>query len=136
VDLTPIEQMPCQKCGFTIAEHWYRRLMHYHEFSPEVREQFTDREYDILMKLHTRLKRGHLHPPLPPPGVRRRIRREAGVTQQELADLLCVTRHTISRYEKPAGHLLVGETLPGREPVGEIRREYVKALKEMIRQGS
>jgi len=49
-----------------------------------------------------------------------------------VAEALKVSRHTIAKYEKQAGWV-DGERLQGREPVGEIRREYAKVLRNMER---
>jgi len=67
-----------------------------------------------------------------PPAALCHIREDAGVTQKQVAGALKVSRHTIAKYEKQAGWA-DGERLQGREPVGEIRREYAKVLRNMER---
>lgn len=57
---------------------------------------------------------------LPPPRLRRTIRLAAGATQQDVADVLRVSRVAVSRYE-------TGD----REPRGEIRQRYVDVLRAL-----
>lgn len=59
---------------------------------------------------------------LPPPATRRALRIAAGLTLQELADVVGVTRDAISKYE--LGH---------REPRGPLRRVYAQALADLRR---
>jgi len=60
--------------------------------------------------------------PLPDPAVRRAIRLAAEAIEQDLADVVGVSRPTISRYE-------TGQ----REPRGETRRRYAEALEALRR---
>lgn len=55
---------------------------------------------------------------LPEPAERRSLREAAGVSQQELADALGVTRAAISHWETGT-----------RSPRGELRRRYVSAIR-------
>ena len=73
-----------------------------------------------------------MDPPLPPPEERRHIREAAGLTQQKLADVLFVSRYTIGRWERPAGYD-GWDRLPGREPFGELRKDYAKVLRNLQR---
>ncbi len=59
---------------------------------------------------------------LPPPAERRRIRLEAGVTQQELAAALGASRVSISRWEKGA-----------RLPRGDSALRYSRALERLLK---
>ena len=68
--------------------------------------------------------------PLPSPDDRKRIREEAGLTQQDVADELFVSRWTVARWEDPAGYWN-GQRSPGREPVGGLRTAYSGLLKEL-----
>jgi DNA-binding XRE family transcriptional regulator len=74
--------------------------------------------------------RGDYDAPLPPPAERCRIRETAGWTQQEIADELHVSRHTIGRFEKKAG-LVNGRRMSGREPSREVRVAYSTLLKHL-----
>jgi transcriptional regulator with XRE-family HTH domain len=71
---------------------------------------------------------------LPSPEDRRRIRVEAGITQQEIADRVYVERTTIARWERRAGYAK-GARLPGREPSGDARRLYGMLLAVMSASG-
>ena len=58
-------------------------------------------------------------PELPPASVRRKLRRKFGVTQEELARTLGVSRQTIVAWERTKG---------GNEPTGYKRVEYARIL--------
>lgn len=68
--------------------------------------------------------------PLPDPESRRLIRERAGLTQQDVADELFVSRWTVTRWEKPAGYRN-GLRLAGREPVGPLRMAYSALLRNL-----
>jgi hypothetical protein len=68
--------------------------------------------------------------PLPSPENRRLIRERAGLTQEDLADELFVSRWTVSRWEKPSGYRN-GKRMAGREPVGELRKNYSELLRAL-----
>jgi DNA-binding transcriptional regulator YiaG len=74
--------------------------------------------------------RGLYDAPLPSPQDRRFIRERAGLTQQEVAVQLHVSRDAVMRWEKPAGYRN-GVRLAGREPVGELRKTYSALLREL-----
>lgn len=57
---------------------------------------------------------------LPPPSLRRAIRENAGVSQQDVADALGCHRETVSRWE-------TGE----RSPTGDLLAAYVALLGEL-----
>lgn len=59
---------------------------------------------------------------LPPPATRRALRLAAGLTTQEIADIVGVTRDAISKYE-----------LGTRQPTGPRRTAYAKALADLRR---
>lgn len=84
-------------------------------------------EQATAIRLSTQLDRGLLDPPLPSPIERRPIREAAGYTQEDLARLLHLSRHTISKWEQPAGYI-DGRRLAGREPVGVLRQQYAVLL--------
>ena len=56
----------------------------------------------------------------PPPGVRRRLRESAGLTQQDFAGFLGVDRASVSRYETDT-----------RAPSGEILSRYIRLLNRL-----
>jgi hypothetical protein len=87
----------------------------------------TKTEHNAFYFFRDRRSRGLYDPPLPSPKERRRIREEGGVTVQALADAIHVSRWTIHRFERRAGYR-EGQRLPGREPVGEVRKLYAAAL--------
>jgi transcriptional regulator with XRE-family HTH domain len=61
------------------------------------------------------------HLDLPSPAERRRLREAGGLSQQELADVVGVTRQAISQYES-------GSRL---RPRGQILGRYVEALRAL-----
>jgi hypothetical protein len=90
----------------------------------------TDTERNAFYFFRDRRVRGLYDPPLPSPTERRRIREEGGVTSQALADAIHVSRWTIHRFERRAGYHN-GQRLPGREPVGQVRKLYAVALRNL-----
>jgi DNA-binding transcriptional regulator YiaG len=62
---------------------------------------------------------------MPAPGMRRRIRERAGLTQLDLAAALGVSRPAVSRWE--AGQ---------REPRGELGLRYVEILDRLSREAA
>ena len=73
---------------------------------------------------------GEYDAPLPSPADRKLIREQAGLTQQDVADQLHVSWDTAMRWEKPSGYRN-GKSLPGREPVGELRKSYSDLLRRL-----
>ena len=57
---------------------------------------------------------------LPSPQIRRHVREQAGLTQQEVADFLRVSRPAVNRYERGT-----------REPRGRVRDEYHVLLERL-----
>lgn len=57
---------------------------------------------------------------LPPPAVRRLLREQAGLTQDEVAGTIGVGRPSVTRYESGT-----------RDPRGEIRLAYVDLLERI-----
>jgi DNA-binding transcriptional regulator YiaG len=90
----------------------------------------TKTERNAFGFFRDRRKQGLYEPPLPSPTERRRIREAAGVSPQALADAIHVSRWTIYRFERRAGYRN-GERLPGREPVGQVRKLYADALRNL-----
>jgi DNA-binding transcriptional regulator YiaG len=56
-----------------------------------------------IIRYSGRENEGAYAAPLPPPAERRRIREAAGFTQEELAERIGVSRHSVRMYERPAG---------------------------------
>lgn len=121
---------PCNVCGVLRLEHqdheaaghwWYSALYATHD----------ETEYMTMLKTLEREERGEYDAPLPPPAERRRIREAAGWTQQQVADALHVSRHTVGRFERKAG-LIDGHRLPGREPSGDVRVAYSELLTALL----
>jgi DNA-binding XRE family transcriptional regulator len=119
---------PCRDCGVLRLDHdddamgheWIYQLGVVHD------QQFLM----TIGKTLDRERRGDYDAPLPPPAERRRIREAAGWTQQQVADELHVSRHTVGRFEKKAG--LVNERrMSGREPSREVRVAYSTLLKHL-----
>lgn len=83
--------------------------------------------FDAWFENAARHREGKYDSPLPSPANRKLIRERAGWTQEQVALKIGVSRHTITKWEMPAGR--VGDReLPGREPWGELRAEYSKLL--------
>ena len=57
----------------------------------------------------------------PPPDTRRHLRLRAGLTQQELAEVLGINRATVARYE-----------LGQRKPTGALLARYAKLLDDLM----
>ena len=63
------------------------------------------------------------HADLPEPAERRSLRESAGLSQQEIADAVGVTRAAVSHWETGT-----------RSPRGEVRDRYVSAIR-VLREG-
>jgi DNA-binding transcriptional regulator YiaG len=72
---------------------------------------------DIAAALSVQMQRAAV-PPLPSPATRRALREAAGLTTDQLAQVLHVTRQTVCNWE-----------LGRREPRGEQRAAYLEALR-------
>jgi len=72
---------------------------------------------DIASALTTQMQRAVV-PPLPPPSTCRALREAAGLSTEQLAEVLSVTRQTVSNWE-------TGK----RAPRGEQRLAYLEALR-------
>lgn len=59
---------------------------------------------------------------LPPPEIRRMLREKAGITQEEIAGALGVSRPAISRWESGA-----------RTPRGERLLDYIELLDQLMK---
>ena len=116
----------CRDCRVPRLDHDDDAVGHRWIWNVEV----SDDRYVFMTMAKTldREVRGDYDAPLPPPAERRRIREVAGWTQQQVADELHVSRHTIYRFEKKAG-LANGERMLGREPSRELRVAYSALLK-------
>jgi len=126
-----VAQVPlhCAICGTQWSDH-ETVDDHHHRLSQADLGRLTGTEMDALIRLTTRHNKGLLAPRLPSPRERQEIRLAAGVTQQQVADALMVSRHTVAKWEKAAGYLY-GQRLAGREPVGDLRREYGRVLRNL-----
>jgi DNA-binding transcriptional regulator YiaG len=60
---------------------------------------------------------------LPPPATRALLRRQAGLTQRQVADVLGVHRITVTRWEQG-----------WRSPRGRLRREYRRLLDRLMQE--
>lgn len=78
------------------------------------------REGEPMISSLEKLRRPPLSEPLPPHAERKSIRQRYGVTQQELAELLGVSRLSLSDWER-------GKS----EPSSAHARRYAQALREM-----
>lgn len=105
--------------------------LHEYRFPDGALDEFTETEQRVWQLRRDRVARGDYTVPLPPPVERRRIREQAGWTQEDLGDELNRSRDLVSRWENPAVGYVGEERLPGREPSGEIRREYARLLQEL-----
>ena len=107
-----------------------------HRFPPESPEEKIEwRLADHRIREHTKHDSGAYDPPLPPPAERRRIRKAAGLAQIDIAGLLGVGEDLVYRWEKPVGYDENGNRLPGREPIGRVRRAYAMLLEMAERHG-
>jgi hypothetical protein len=123
---------PCYHCGRPRLVHDDETMGHLW-----VPATFRTNSRQVAMtraKTIDRERRGDYDAPLPPPSERRRIRVAAGWTQQQVADVLHVSRHAVGRFERQAG-LVNGERLSGREPSGEVRVAYSGLLKRLLVDG-
>ncbi len=123
----------CSRCRVRHADHDDEEMDHEWRFGWP--RSMSERESNILMMMHTKVRRGDYDAPLPLPAERRRIRERAKWTQQQFADELHVARHAISTWETKAGWSR-GVRLRGREPVGDIRSKYSELLKELLSQSA
>jgi hypothetical protein len=132
---------PCEVCGVRRLDHEPSQIRHRFQSPVLPPEAFYECEfwnilYDTTGGTVERAIMRHgeraakYTAPLPSPDNRRLIRERAGLTQEDLADELFVSRWTVARWEKPAGYRN-GVRLPGREPVGELREAYSALLKEL-----
>ena len=132
---------PCEVCGIRLLDHEHSQIRHRYRSPALSTDAFYDCEFwDILndttagtveRAIHRHGERGgnrSYNAPLPSPEDRKRIRERAGLTQQDLADELFVSRWTVARWEKPAGYRN-GARMAGREPVGELRKAYSDFLR-------
>jgi DNA-binding XRE family transcriptional regulator len=120
---------PCRDCRVLRLDHDDDSMGHRWIWTVEVSDD--DQLFMTLAKTLDRERRGDYDAPLPPSSERRRIRVAAGWTQQQVADVLHVSRHAVGRFERQAG-LVNGERLPGREPSGEVRVAYSQLLKRLL----
>lgn len=74
----------------------------------------------FALKLQALQEKSRIHRRLPPPPMRRAIRKNAGITQSDVAAALGVDRVTVARWER-------GE----RTPRGALLRAYVKLLESL-----
>ena len=132
----PLGQLPCVVCGRTIGDHG--GLTHRLQLPDGANERLTDQEWRRYLSFVRRYEKGELDPPLPAPRERKRLRKAAGLSQEDIGDLIGVSRHQMIRFERRAG-CFTGRRLAGREPVGEARRAYAKVLRNseaLLRRGS
>ena len=120
---------PCGLCRVLRLDHDAEAMGH--EWRASAFETITDQEAQARIRTFERERRGDYDAPLPPPAERRLIRETVGWTQQQVADRLHVSRHTISKFERRAGWVR-GERLGGREPVGKVRDAYSALLKRLV----
>ena len=136
---------PCDVCGVKRLDHDPHQVPHSYKspiLSKSVQPEQLDDWEDVpagsadpveraVFRHFEREANGEYDAPLPSPVDRKRIRERAGITQQDVADQLHVSRDTVMRWEKPAGYRN-GRRLPGREPVGELRKAYSEVLMELV----
>ena len=124
--------LPCAHCNVPRKNHAEEdEGQHHFQLRDADFNRLTESELGLLIRYNTRRSRGDYDVPLPSAAERRRIRKQAGLTQQDVADILYVSRHTVSKWENPAVGYVGNERLPGREPVGEIRRNYARLLQQL-----
>jgi hypothetical protein len=134
---------PCEVCGVRRLDHEPSQIRHRYQTPALPPEAFYDCEFwdnlndttggtveRSIMRHGEREGNGGYSAPLPSPEDRKRIRERAGLTQEDLADELLVSRWTVTRWEKPAGYRS-GTRLGGREPVGQLRAAYSALLREL-----
>jgi DNA-binding XRE family transcriptional regulator len=122
----------CRDCGVPRLDHDNDAVGHGWIWTIDVSDD--DYIFMTMAKTLERERRGDYDAPLPPPAERRRIREAVGWTQQQVADELHVSRHTIGRFEKKAG-LVNGRRMSGREPSRELRVAYSALLKSLLEDG-
>lgn len=128
---------PCEVCAVKRLDHHPSQIRHRYR-SPastydcefwDIVNDTTGSTVERAVHRHGEREGNRAHEaPLPDPESRRLIRERAGLTQQDLADELLVSRWTVARWEKPAGYTN-GVRLSGREPVGELRKAYSDLLR-------
>jgi DNA-binding transcriptional regulator YiaG len=134
---------PCEVCGVRRLDHEPTQIRHRYQSPALPADAFHQCEFwDIvpdsrgglversIMRHAEREANSRYSAPLPSPDDRKRIRERAGLTQQDLADELFVSRWTLARWEKPAGYRN-RVRLPGREPVGALREAYSDLLRQL-----
>jgi DNA-binding transcriptional regulator YiaG len=132
---------PCVSCGVRRLDHPPSQIPHYYQSPALPSEAFYECDlwgivHDSTAGTVERAITRHFDrdarytAPLPSPEHRKHIRERAGLTQEDLADELCVTRWTVTRWEKPAGYRN-GKRMAGREPVGELRKNYSELLRAL-----
>ncbi|WKZ83195.1 MAG: helix-turn-helix domain-containing protein [Acidimicrobiia bacterium] len=119
--------MGLKQCGF-VSIGWYATDPGW--WLRETSRPLTEVEQNAAIRFNTRRQGGRLDPSLPSPLERASIRSRAGYTQQDIARLLDVSRHTVTKWEQPAGYI-DGRRLPGREPVGDLREQYASLLSRL-----
>ncbi len=117
----------CDDCGIVRFDH-DEKVMGHPWFSEKIRQV----PWRHRIQTFDRESAGEYDAPMPPPPQRRRIREDAGLTQQQVADALYVSRHTIGRFERHAGYDGV-RRLPGRVPSGQVRDSYSELLQRLVR---
>jgi DNA-binding transcriptional regulator YiaG len=140
---------PCGVCGVRRLDHDPHQIRHPYR-SPILDENAQAKHPDdwedvpagssdlverAVFRHFEREADGRYDAPLPSPADRKRIRVQAGLAQQDLADRLHVSRNTVMRWDKPAGYRN-GKRLPGREPgrepVSELRESYSDLLRRLL----
>lgn len=129
---------PCTSCGVLRTEHRPERIRHQYR-SPLVSDEsmIEGAPWDAIWPSNgtaeekaivRHAERTGYEAPLPSPNNRRRLREQAGWTQEDIAQEVFVNRTTVARWETPAGYHN-GVRLNGREPTGESRKDYSKLLR-------
>ena len=132
---------PCEVCGVRRLDHEPSQIRHRYQSPALPPEAFDESEFlDILndstggtversiMRHGEREANSRYFAPLPSPEDRKRIRERAGLTQQDLADELFVSRWTVARWEKPSG-------IRRRAGMTERRSELVSTRESVKRLG-
>jgi hypothetical protein len=124
---------PCGLCGTLRLDHADETMGH--EWRAPASETISKAEIQARIRTFERERRGEYSAPLPRAVERRRIRQVARWTQQQVADELHLSRHTIGRFERRAGWLN-GRRLQGREPSGCVRADYSELLMWLVERDS
>ena len=124
-----LHDYPCRFCGVLRLDHDDEVMGH--EWIFELSVARDERLRMTILKTLDREHRGDYDAPLPAPVERRRIREAAGWTQQQIADELHISRHTVGRFEKKAG-LVNGRRMSGREPSRDVRVAYSELLVRLL----